>query len=193
MFDLAITSSNIFIGRTLGIPDSIIPMFAPTGTNTDTDIAIMVGMNLSADTTAIIVSDISLPGSVLDQSLDSPNELQHNIPVETNAEHSIVSQGCHKQVNVASALPKRGQRSIIEGNLSNSTAISMAKCFRSRIAAPQSGTLCQDEFQFWCRASSDQGPDQRQGVLVEVCLEPEVSRVKTTVNDIGIGKSLNYR
>ena len=42
------------------------------------------------------------------------------------------------------------------------------------VAPPQARPLCQNEFQFRGGASRDQGPDQRESVLVEVRLHRRV-------------------
>ncbi len=42
-----------------------------------------------------------------------------SIPVEADAEHSVVSERCDEEVNVLSTLAEGGQRALVQGDLPN--------------------------------------------------------------------------
>ena len=93
------------------------------------------------------------------------------LPVQTDAEHSVVPQSRHEQVLVLAALSEHGERPIREGDLAHPAPVPVGQSLRRAVSPPEPRPLRQDELQLWSGSSSYQGPDQGQRVLVEVSLK----------------------
>ena len=92
------------------------------------------------------------------------------VPVETNAEHSVVPESRHEQVLVLPALTKDRERPVRQRDLAHPAAVPVSQGVRRAVAAPQPGPLGQDELQLRGGSARDEGADQSQRVLVEVSL-----------------------
>ena len=64
------------------------------------------------------------------------------LPVQTDAEHSVVPQSRHEQVLVLAALSEHGERPVRERDLAHPAPVPVGQGLRSAVAAPQSGSFC---------------------------------------------------
>ena len=108
-------------------------------------------------------------GKIIARSFERTSFLR--VPVESDAKHSVVSERGHEEVDVAAVVAERGQRSVVERDLTDPTPVAVAERLGRRVAAAEAGALGEDEFEFRRRAAGDERPDQGQRVLVEVGLE----------------------
>ena len=90
------------------------------------------------------------------------------IPVKPDAEHPVGAEGGDEQVDVLGSLPVLGQRTLSEGDGAHPAAVPVPERLLSAVAAPQPRPLRQDELQLRRGPARNEGPDQRQRILVEV-------------------------
>lgn len=77
--------------------------------------------------------------------------------------------------------PKLSKWTIIEGDLSNSTAISISEHSWCTVASPHTSTFCENLFQLRCRSTSDQCSYQGQSIVIKVTLQ--IQDIQNCKND----------
>ena len=80
-------------------------------------------------------------------------------------------EGRHEEVDVLRSLPVLGEGSLSQRYRPDPAPVPVLEGLLGAVAAPQPRPLGQYELQLGSGSSSDQGPDQGQGILVEICLK----------------------